>query len=239
MIDNDTLVVSYDKKRGDPRGKRKKDSQAEQKLGSCIDCKLCVQVCPTGIDIRNGLQYECIGCAACIDACDSIMDQMGYDRGLVRYSTENAINGVISHIFRPRMIIYGVILCVMIAGFFAALVNRVPLEVDIIRDRNQLYRTNIQGHIENVYTLKIMNKTQQHQSYKVSISGIESLELNTPATVRALPGELVTIPTSAHIDPKMLSRPNIDVFFHVEANDDPSIYVKEESRFISPRQKRS
>ncbi len=239
MFDSDTLVVTYDTNRGDPRGKRKKKSNHQEKgLGDCIDCKLCVQVCPTGIDIRNGLQYECIGCAACIDACDSVMDQMGYDRGLVRYSTENAIDGKPSHLFRSRMVGYAIVLCAMVIGFIAVLFSRVPLEVDIIRDRNQLYRINVEGHIENVYTLKIINKTQQPHRYKVTISGPEGLILETPESIATLAGELVVVPTTAHIDPSALKAPNTNIYFYIEALDDPSLNVEEESRFLGPMPKR-
>ncbi|OUS25628.1 cytochrome c oxidase accessory protein CcoG [Gammaproteobacteria bacterium 45_16_T64] len=239
MFDKDTLQVTYDTKRGDPRGKRKKTADPKQEnLGDCIDCKLCVQVCPTGIDIRNGLQYECIGCAACIDACDSIMDQMGYDRGLVRYSNEHAIQGEKSSILRPRLVAYAIILCIMILGFIGTLFSRVPLEVDIIRDRNQLYRTNIDGDIENVYTLKIINKTQELHSYRISLAGLEGLTLDTPETITALPGELVVVPTTAHISPGALKRPSTKIQFHVEALDDPSLQTEEESRFLGPIPKR-
>ena len=239
MYDSDTLTVTYDTKRGDPRGKRKKTADyKDQGLGDCIDCKLCVQVCPTGIDIRNGLQYECIGCAACIDACDSIMDQMGYEKGLVRYSTENAIDGKPSKILRPRLVGYGIVLCLMIMGFLAILFSRVPLEVDIIRDRNQLFRTNMEGNIENVYTLKIINKTQAQHSYKIWLTGPEGLTLKTPETIVALPGELVVVPTSAHIDPAKLKRPNTSIRFFIEALDDPNLHAEEESRFLGPMPKR-
>ena len=239
MFDPDTLVVTYDTKRGDPRGKRKKKTNhQEQGLGDCIDCKLCVQVCPTGIDIRNGLQYECIGCAACIDACDSIMDQMGYDRGLVRYSTENTIDGKPFNLLRPRLVGYAIVLCVMVIGFIAILFSRVPLEVDIIRDRNQLYRVNAEGHIENVYTLKIINKTQQPHRYKITVSGPEGLILETPDSIATLAGELVVVPTTAHIAPSALKAPNTNIHFYIEALDDPSLNVEEESRFLSPMPKR-
>ena len=107
MFDRDTLIVSYDPARGEPRGSRKRSADpAELGLGDCIDCDLCVQVCPTGIDIREGLQYECIGCALCIDACDSVMHKMGYEPGLIRYTSENALEGKKTHWARPRVIGY-------------------------------------------------------------------------------------------------------------------------------------
>ncbi|MDX1692998.1 MAG: cytochrome c oxidase accessory protein CcoG [Ketobacteraceae bacterium] len=235
MFDKDTLIVTYDEKRGEPRGKRKKSADPEALgLGDCINCQMCVQVCPTGIDIRNGLQYECITCAACIDACNHIMDQMGYEPGLIRYSTEHSMESGESHVIRPRIIGYGAVLAVMIFAFIYVFFTRVPLQLDIIRDRNQLYRETVQGEIENIYTLKIMNMTQQEQSYKVSVSGLEGLDLNVPERVRALPGELVVVPVSAALEKQDLKKPNSTIEFHVEAVDNASLSVTEESRFIGP-----
>ncbi len=235
MFDKDTLIVTYDAQRGEPRGSRKKNANPDELgLGSCIDCKLCVQVCPTGIDIRNGLQYECIGCAACIDACNHIMDKMNYPRGLVRYSTEHAIEGGKTHILRPRLLGYGAALALMISVFLLVLFNRVPLELDIIRDRHQLYRTTPEGNIENTYTLKIINMTQADKTYKISVEGLDHLRISVPENVHAMPGELVSVPVTATIDPQYLERPNTTVEFHVKSIEDPDLNVSEESRFIGP-----
>ncbi|NPU90639.1 MAG: cytochrome c oxidase accessory protein CcoG [Gammaproteobacteria bacterium] len=235
MFDRDTLVVTYDKNRGEPRGSRKKDAdfQAEG-LGSCINCQMCVQVCPTGIDIRNGLQYECIGCAACIDACDHIMDQMNYPRGLIRYSTESVIEGKPYNILRPRLIGYGVMLTVMCVLFLYVLLSRVPLQVDIIRDRSALYRETFDGNIENTYTLKIMNKTQEHQEYTVTASGLDGAIPHIPESIRALPGELVNLPVTLEIAPDKLKQRNTTVYFTIVAKSDPAQEVTEESRFLGP-----
>ena len=235
MFDRDTLVVTYDKNRGEPRGSRKKeaDFQAEG-LGSCINCQMCVQVCPTGIDIRNGLQYECIGCAACIDACDHIMDQMNYPRGLIRYSTESIIDGKPSNILRPRLIGYGVVLAVMCVLFLYVLFSRVPLQVDIIRDRSALYRETFEGNIENTYTLKIMNKTQEHQEYTVTASGLDGAISHIPESIRALPGELVNLPVTLEIAPDKLKQRNTTVYFTIVSKSDPAQEVTEESRFLGP-----
>lgn len=235
MFDKDTLIVTYDEKRGEPRGKRKKsvDPKTVGK-GDCINCNLCVQVCPTGIDIRNGLQYECITCAACIDACDMMMDQMGYDRGLIRYSTESSMEGQKTHILRPRLLGYGAVLLVMISAFAYVFLNRVPLDLDIIRDRNQLYRETSSGLIENTYTLKIMNMTQQENQYQVTMSGLAGVSLAVPDTIRALPGELVVIPVSAAIDQQQIAKPNTTVTFTVQSTLHPDHEVTEESRFIAP-----
>ncbi|PIE42014.1 MAG: cytochrome c oxidase accessory protein CcoG [Gammaproteobacteria bacterium] len=235
MFDKDTLIVTYDEKRGEPRGKRKKRIDPETiGLGDCINCQFCVQVCPTGIDIRDGLQYECITCAACIDACDQIMDQMGYDKGLIRYSTEHAMESGETHIIRPRLIGYGLALGVMIFAFWYVFFTRVPLQLDIIRDRNQLYRENVEGMIENTYTLKIMNMSQQVQQYQVSVSGLEGLHLNVPERITANAGELLVVPVNAEINPKLLKKPNHTIEFHVRSTSDDSTQVTEESRFIGP-----
>ena len=152
-------------------------------LGDCIDCTLCVQVCPTGIDIRNGLQYECIACGACIDACDAVMDKMGYPHGLIRYSTQNAIDGKSSRVLRPRIMVYGTILLGLVIAWGWGVANRTPLIVEVLRDRNALYRETGDG-IENGYTLKLVNKTDQAQQYTIRFeSGISGLRLRQPPTV--------------------------------------------------------
>lgn len=233
MFDKDTLIVTYDEQRGEPRGKRKKGATVADK-GDCINCQLCVQVCPTGIDIRNGLQYECITCAACIDACDMMMDQMGYERGLIRYSTENSIEGNNTHVLRPRLIGYGLVLIVMMSAFAYVFLTRVPLELDIIRDRNQLFRETASGEIENTYTLKIMNMTQQENQYQISVTGMEGLRLSAPESVRALPGEMVVVPVSAAVAADAIDRANTGIHFTVESSLHPTQRITEESRFIAP-----
>ena len=152
-------------------------------LGDCVDCGICVQVCPTGIDIRKGLQYECIGCAACIDGCDQVMDKMGYPRGLIRYSTENAVQrnyrdrDIVRHVLRPRTLVYSAILLAVVAAFVRLLYLRVPLKVDVIRDRAALVRETNDGLIENVYRLQIMNTTEQPRQFVITASGIDGLQL--------------------------------------------------------------
>ncbi|MDX1519444.1 MAG: cytochrome c oxidase accessory protein CcoG, partial [Gammaproteobacteria bacterium] len=192
MFDRDTMIVSYDKNRGEPRGQRRFDDDEKRKqLGDCINCTMCVQVCPTGIDIRDGLQYECIGCSACIDVCDDVMKKVGYEPGLIRYSTQNLIDKKPSRIIRPRIIIYASILAVLVSLFIGIVATRVPLALDVIRDRNQLYRET-QGLIENVYTLKIINMDDVTHKYDLSVQGIEGLkmELEYPdITVKMVPDE--------------------------------------------------
>ena len=182
MFDKDTLIVTYDAERGEPRGARsKKADLATLNLGACVDCSLCVQVCPTGIDIRNGLQYECIGCGACADVCDTVMDKVGYPRGLVKYSTENAINQhwtkaqTLRHVLRPRVLIYIAILGTVVTAMAVSLALRVPFKVDVVRDRGALARIAEGGHIENVYRLQIMNATEATQQFHISVSGLPQL----------------------------------------------------------------
>ena len=184
LIDKDSLIITYDAARGDPRGSRPKKAKAgAQGLGDCIDCTLCVQVCPTGIDIRQGLQNECIACAACIDVCDDVMDRMGYARGLIRYATENGVaNGwtrlqMFRRALRPRVLIYGVLLSAASIAFAASVALRSPFKFDVVKDRGALARVVEDGAVENIYRLQIMNRTQAPQVYRVTASGIEGLQL--------------------------------------------------------------
>lgn len=234
MFDKDTLVISYDKKRGDPRGSRRRDIAPQSKgLGDCIDCKMCVQVCPTGIDIRDGLQVECIGCAACIDACDSIMDDMGYARGLVSYTTENSLEGKPSRLLRPRLVAYGIMLLIMGTGLLAVLFSRVPVELDILRDRNVLYRETDEGLIQNVYTLKIMNMSQLSQEYRLSLVSGLPFKLVAPPSITVEPGEVLSQPVQVEIDPSELERINTTFEFHIESMQSDAT-TTEETRFLRP-----
>ena len=236
MFDKDTLIISFDEKRGEPRGSRKR--KADHKalgLGDCIDCTLCVQVCPTGIDIRDGMQYQCIGCAACIDVCDEVMDKMGYAKGLVRYTTEHALEGVQTHIVRPRMAVYGALIALITIALFYSMFTRLPLELNIIRDRHSLYSETTEGLVENTYTLKIINMDAQTHTYRLSVSGLEGLELlNRKGDFSVNSGEVVEFPVQVQIDPVKLERAGNDIQFHLEAIDKPELKVTEPGRFIGP-----
>ncbi len=234
MFDKDTLIVSYDPRRGEKRGPRKKDADYKAMgLGDCIDCTMCVQVCPTGIDIRDGLQIECIGCAACIDACDAIMDKMNYPRGLISYTTEHNLSGQQTHLLRPRLIGYAVALSVMIGLFAYAVYDRPLVKLDVLKDR-VLYRENEQGRIENVYTLKVMNKAQHAQSFVITTSGLDGLTYEGRSEVRAQAGELVTIPVELSMAPEKLPSSTNEIVFHIKSMDDESISDEADSRFIGP-----
>lgn len=237
MFDRNTLIISYDEERGEPRGARKRGIDYRGRgLGDCIDCTMCVQVCPTGIDIRDGLQYECIGCAACIDICDEVMDKMGYPRGLVRYTTENALEGKNTSILRPRVIVYTALLGVLVAGLTYGLMTRKTLELDIIRDRNALYRETTDGLTENVYTLKLINKSEQDHRYRISVSGIEGLRLlGEHEAVEVPAGEVLNLPVRVRVDPVNLGSTSNKIEFTMQAIDAPEIETTETARFLGPR----
>ena len=241
MFDSDTLTVTYDTSRGEPRGARGKkvDFQA-QGLGACVDCGVCVQVCPTGIDIRNGMQYECIGCAACIDGCDQIMDKMGYPRGLIRYTTENVVkgkypdSGILKHILRPRTLIYSVLMLVIGGAFLVSLATRVPLRVDVVRDRVALSKETDDGLIENVYRLQLINKDGRAHRYTIEAEGIPGLQVVTSqALISAEPLQTVDIPVSLVADPVELKGRSIEVQFTVRATDAPDIVDEVKTKFFN------
>ena len=242
MFDKDTLIVTYDARRGEPRGARSKKADPKALgLGDCVNCTLCVQVCPTGIDIRNGLQYECISCAACIDVCDEVMDKVGYPRGLIRYSTEHALEEgwggkqILRHILRPRVLIYSTILAAVTIAMIASLFLRTPFKVDIVRDRATLARIVQGGKIENVYRLQIMNAEEQPQTYTLSVDGLPGLALitDTPeprVTVDAAQALWVPVRLQAPYD---AGQPGShEIHFLVQS---PSGQVREKSVFMVPR----
>ncbi len=178
MFDKDTLVIAYDESRGEPRGGRgKRDVPSQKGLGDCINCTLCVQVCPTGIDIREGLQIECIACAACIDVCDQVMDKMQYQKGLIKYTTEHNLDGRPTRVFRPRIIVYALLLLTLTAGVLWSVNHRVLLRADLLRDRNALYRELPGDIIENVYTLKMINMDRKTHRYQIQVMDNDDMTL--------------------------------------------------------------
>ena len=237
MFDKDTLVVSYIPVRGEPRGSRKRsDDPVEKGLGDCIDCTLCVQVCPTGIDIRDGLQYECIACSACIDACDDVMDKMGYEKGLIKYTTEQSMKGGKTHILRPRIIIYAVILLAIFAAFAWSFSQRISLGLDVIRDRNTLYRETGDGLIENVYILKVLNMDSSGHEYDLRVSGIPGLSLHKDmAVIRVDPGSVLELPVRLRADEADLDARSSNVVFELVATDDDALVAREDARFLGPQ----
>ena len=242
MFDKDSLIITYDQERGEPRGARSKsDTAANQSLGACIDCTMCVQVCPTGIDIRNGLQYECIGCGACVDACNMVMDKIGAPRGLVRYWTDHAMKfrwtsaQILRHAFRPRVLIYSAILLTIVAVFFATLLTRTPLKMDVIRDRGSLGREVEDGMIENVYRLQIMNTDEAPHRYKLMVEGIPSIHIQGSNEVALSSTESRAVPISVRANEGQGEKGSNKIYFTLTTIDDPAIEVKEKAVFFVPR----
>ncbi|WP_341523869.1 cytochrome c oxidase accessory protein CcoG [Pseudomonas sp. G.S.17] len=234
MFDQDTLTVAYDATRGEQRGPRKREADpATLGLGDCIDCQVCVQVCPTGIDIRDGLQMECIGCAACIDACDSIMDKMGYERGLVRYASERVLQGGTTRLLRPRLLGYCAVLLLMIGALVLALVERPMVSLDVSKDRG-LFRENSQGQIENIYSLKIINKTQQTQQYRLTLADSPGFELHGRTDLSLAAGEIIDLPVSVAMLAERPSSSSQTIAFEVIDQDQPEIRSRAASRFVAP-----
>jgi cytochrome c oxidase accessory protein FixG len=235
MFDRNTLIISYDAARGEPRGSRSRNvDPREQGLGDCIDCTLCVQVCPTGIDIRQGLQLECIACAACIDACDGIMQRMRYAPGLIRYATENSMAGKRTKILRPRAIIYGALLFALIAGFGFAVAGRQLVEVDVSRDRNSLYRQLDDGSIENVYTIRLINKDTQPHTLQLRISGLQAATLDSEhSEYRVAAGGIVSIPVRVRA-PRSAAGGSVELEFHVRPVTGDGPESSAVARFVAP-----
>ncbi len=234
MFDKDTLIVSYDPARGEQRGARKKgaDYKAEG-LGDCIDCQYCVQVCPTGIDIRDGLQYECINCALCVDACNSIMDKMGYEQGLVSYTTEHALEGKPWTWKRVKVVGYSVALVAMITLFTSTIFLRVPLELDVIRGRGQLYQEVAGGLVQNTYTVKILNMADDTRIFDLTVSGLPDAILvpNRPVTVAG--GEIYELAVSVQVNPDLLVSANNRIEFEVVSSDG-AVSATSKSSYIGP-----
>jgi cytochrome c oxidase accessory protein FixG len=237
MFDKDTLTVSYDTNRGENRGPRgRKQDPKAMNLGDCIDCNLCVEVCPTGIDIRNGLQYECINCGACVDACDSVMTKMKYEKGLIRYTTEHELKGKKVHFIRPKLIGYAIVLTIMSSMLILEIVNRVPLSLDIIRDRTELAKENFNGDIENVYTLKILNMSQTDNTYKLSVKGLDTPQWHGEQEVFVKAAAVFTLPISISVDPYELKGYMNDITFRVEQiSPEDDVSIEHESRFFNKR----
>jgi cytochrome c oxidase accessory protein FixG len=241
MFDKDTLIVTYDEARGEPRGARSRKADPKAlNLGSCVDCTLCVQVCPTGIDIRKGLQYECISCAACIDVCDTVMDKMGYPRGLIRYSTENAMkqgwnrSQLLRRVFRPRVLVYTAILSAVTIAMFISLALRTPFKVDVVRDRASLARIVSGGKIENVYRLQVMNATESKQDYRIAVQGLPGLVLASESMITVDATQSRWVPVRLELPYEGASAGSHAIHFEIEAVNSQG-RVSEKSVFLVPR----
>jgi cytochrome c oxidase accessory protein FixG len=242
MFDRDTLLITYDESRGEPRGVRRTwRTGAGPKMGDCIDCGLCVQVCPAGIDIRKGLQFECIDCAACVDACDGVMDKVGAPRGLIRYATENATREGLSsqeirhRVARPRVLVYAGILVAAGVAYVGALATRTPLKADVILDRGIMGREVEGGAIENVYFLQVMNTEEQARRFRLAVSGIDSLLLVSDADIDVDATSTRSVPVRVRLAQGRGETGTNRIRFELSAIDDPAVRVTEPAVFVVPR----
>ncbi|MDB5732954.1 MAG: ccoG [Variovorax sp.] len=241
MFDRDTLIVSYDVVRGEPRGVRARGSDLKvQALGDCIDCGLCVQVCPTGIDIREGLQYECIGCGLCVDACNTVMDKMAYQRNLISYATQNGLANrwtprqVLHRVLRPRVLLYTGVLLALCIGLLASLVTRMPLKVDVVRDRASLARIVDGGKLENVHRLQIMNATERRQRYSIEASGLQGVTVAPAQPFEVGPAQSRWVAVRLQVPYGSVSPGSHTVHFNVRSADNGA-QVSEKATFLVPR----
>ncbi len=246
MFDDDTLIVTYDEARGEPRGAGSRKNIAKtETLGSCIDCSLCVQVCPTGIDIREGLQYECIGCGLCVDVCDDVMDKVGEPRGLIKYTTQNAVNNhwsrneMFKRILRPRVLIYSAILTLLIAALVTSLWFKKPFKVDVTRDRSVLARLVEGGMLENVYRLQIINASEDRHQYRLKVNGLENAKVDFKGSeknplITVEPAEARLVVVDIEVPDGSIETGKHKIQFEIEEVDSKAILI-EKSIFLVPR----
>ncbi len=247
MFDRDTLIIGYDPVRGEPRGSRARGVEpASVGKGDCINCTLCVQVCPTGIDIREGLQYECIGCAACIDVCDGVMDKMHYPRGLIRYATQNSMEGRWSaaqtwkRVFRPRVLVYAGVLTLICAALATSLLTRLPFRADVVRDRGALARLVEDGRIENVYRIQLMNATESPQRFSIQVVGLPDAVIAGLPEIELGATQARWIPIAVQITPQAaqaLGSGAHPMQFRIALREagGTSVELNEKSTFVVPR----
>jgi cytochrome c oxidase accessory protein FixG len=235
MFDRNTMIISYDTKRGEPRGARPRGvNPRERGLGDCVDCTLCVQVCPTGIDIRKGLQLECIACAACIDACDGVMQRLNYAPGLIRYATQNSMDGIKTRITRPRTIIYSVLLLALVVGFGIAVAQRQLVAVDVMRDRNSLFRQLDDGRIENVYTVRLINKDTAAHTLRLSVSGLDGAAIDTEhSEYRVGGGEIISVAVRVRA-PRQSVAGSVEIMIQARSVTDDEPQSSAVARFVAP-----
>jgi cytochrome c oxidase accessory protein FixG len=241
MFDRDTLIIAYDAERGEARGSRGKNVDPRAAgLGDCIDCGICVQVCPTGIDIRDGLQLECIGCAACIDACDQVMDKMNYPRGLIRYSTENAVAQhytrpqIIRRAFRLRTLVYLVAFLTLSAAVAWSLATKVPLKVGIQKDRSVLYREGDSGAIENTFQMHLTNASEQDRSFRISVQGLPGIRLQGTDTANVAGAGMQDLSLTVSAEPGSLDSGSHPITFAIEDTANPDTRVEQKATFWMP-----
>lgn len=235
MYDEDTLAVHYDAVRGESRGPRKADEDYKASgKGDCVDCSWCVQVCPVDIDIRDGLQYECINCGLCVDACNTVMDKVGYDRGLIRFTSEDQLKTGQTHFFRWRIVAFIGVLLVMCSAFTYHLTQREPVTVDIDRDRGARMFRVINDRVQNVYTVKVHNMDRVEHTFDLDVKGPHDFVVKR---YRALPiekNEIFSFPVRIEVDKNALTSKKTEIEITIISREDTSIIAKEKTTFIGP-----
>ncbi|MDX2118453.1 MAG: cytochrome c oxidase accessory protein CcoG [Planctomycetota bacterium] len=212
MLDRNSLIISYDKLRGEPRGKKKREADlalpvlnaaAVQPVGDCIDCSMCVTTCPTGIDIRKGLQLECIGCAQCIDACDSVMTKLGRATGLIRYSSQNAVEKKPSRILRPRVVLYPIALTIALSAFTYLLINAKTADVSVLHGKGMPFSVLPSGEVANPLLVKVTNRTNTERSYTITLEGIAGVQMDIAQNPLVIPkGQMRETPFLVKLPPE-------------------------------------
>lgn len=235
MYDKDTLLITYDAARGENRGKRKaEDNAAAKGLGDCVDCSLCVQVCPVDIDIRDGLQYACIDCGLCADACDNVMEKMGYAKGLIRLTSENALANLSTSKWSPRLIGYSLASVIVIAAFGYSLMAREALSIDVIRDRSGQLYTQMDDGIENVYTVKINNKAAATDKFELRVIGELPFQIRSNQSVYVKKGEVDTLTVRVWLPEDTSLKGKSDIEFVVVSKSGDTETATQASSFIAP-----
>jgi cytochrome c oxidase accessory protein FixG len=241
MFDKDTLIITYDAERGEPRGPRSRKADPKALgLGACIDCGLCTEVCPTGIDIRKGLQYECIACGACVDSCNQVMQKIGYEKGLVRYTTQHAMvnklgkRAIWQRVLRLRTLIYFAILLTIIFATALSLAMRTPLKVDVIRDRG-MPRLVEEGAIENVYRLQVMNTDERPHRYVIEVSGAQNIALSSEETFDVPAATTKAVPARVRVPAESAQPGSLPIRFVVRDQENADVSVQEKAVFLVPR----
>jgi len=235
MYDDNTLLVAYDEGRGEGRGPRKPGADyREQGLGDCIDCNWCVQVCPADIDIRDGLQAECINCGLCIDACDSVMEKMGYEKGLIKFSSVNGEPSALKRFFKPKMLAYCGVLVAMMTTFTYSISDRVPLQVDVIRDRGTHMFRDRNGYIENVYLVKLNNMMDHADTVFLTVRGDQPYKIRGNKPIYLEAGEVFTVAIRLVLKKELLTRSNEVVFIKAQSSASPEVAAEQKTVFMGP-----
>lgn len=239
MVDKDTILPTYDFRRGEPRGRLKSKTDGGNR-GDCIDCRLCVAVCPTGVDIRNGMQEGCITCGLCIDACDSIMEKVGKPKGLIRYLSRKEMGGeTLPPLYlRPRVITYSAIFTFSIGGIVYGLTHIEPVELTVVHGRQPLYMRMSDGSIQNKYTIKAVNKTERDIEVAISADGIPGMNLSGSERMKTIlkAGKLIPFNVFLKADPSTLTAAEMPVRFVLKTVGSDNIHVEYQSNFLSPGQ---